>query len=101
MFELPIKFIIITIIIKSCAFLETNSMILNNKSIGKWSDESCPEEHLGENCLAGNCSGGNIRESELHGWKLLNDGNNGLRVWLGIFEFGIFYSSKMLNFGMS
>ena len=56
--ELSIIFVILTwkkYGCKSWTFLETNSVILNKKSIGKWSDENCPNEHLGENCLAGKC----------------------------------------------
>ena len=52
---------------ESFNFLETISMTLNKKSIGKWFDENCPKEHLGEKCLTGNGLGGNSRESELRG----------------------------------
>ena len=43
-------------------------MILNKKSIGKWSEENCPKGR--ENCLAVNCSCGNSREAELHGFEI-------------------------------
>ena len=74
-----------------------NLMILNKKSIGKWSDENGPKEHLGGNCLDGDCY-----ESEQHEWKLFQEGNIGLRVDCGgSLRLGIFYSPQNSYFGMS